>query len=109
MTRICENPGINLVELSNMLKVDKATTTKAIQKLIKAGYVDKKQDKFDKRGYNLTPTNKSLEVYELIIEEENRSIEICFDNFTDEEKQVVTKLLEKMSKNVENEWFKVKR
>ncbi|TQW56532.1 MarR family transcriptional regulator, partial [Clostridioides difficile] len=39
----------------------------------------------------------------------NRSIEICFDNFTDEEKQVVTKLLEKMSKNVENEWFKVKR
>ena len=109
LTRIWENPGINLVELSNMLKVDKATTTKAIQKLIKAGYVDKKQDKFDKRGYNLTPTDKSLEVYELIIEEENRSIEICFDNFTDEEKQVVTKLLEKMSKNVENEWFKVKR
>ncbi|MEK8223421.1 MarR family transcriptional regulator [Clostridioides difficile] len=109
LTRICENPGINLVELSNMLKVDKATTTKAIQKLIKAGYVDKKQDEFDKRGYNLTPTDKSLEVYELIIEEENRSIEICFDNFTDEEKQVVTKLLEKMSKNVENEWFKVKR
>ncbi|MCI4866434.1 MarR family transcriptional regulator [Clostridioides difficile] len=109
LTRVCENPGINLVELSNMLKVDKATTTKAIQKLIKAGYIDKKQDKFDKRGYNLTPTDKSLEVYELIIEEENRSIEICFDNFTDEEKKVVTKLLEKMSKNVENEWFKVKR
>ncbi|MGO0916318.1 MarR family winged helix-turn-helix transcriptional regulator, partial [Clostridioides difficile] len=35
-----------------------------MQKLIKAGYVDKKQDKFDKRGYNLTPTDKSLEVYE---------------------------------------------
>ncbi|MDB0438695.1 MarR family winged helix-turn-helix transcriptional regulator [Clostridioides difficile] len=109
LTRICENPGINLVELSNVLKVDKATTTKAIQKLIKAGYVDKKQDEFDKRGYNLTPTNKSLEVYELIIEEENRSIEICFNKFTDEEKQTANNIIEKMRKNIEEEWFKVKR
>lgn len=109
LTRICENPGINLIELSNVLKVDKATTTKAIQKLIKVGYVDKKQDEFDKRGYNLTPTKKSLEVYELIIEEENRSIEICFNNLTDEEKQTANNILEKMRKNIEEEWFKVKR
>ncbi|MDC9507572.1 MarR family winged helix-turn-helix transcriptional regulator, partial [Clostridioides difficile] len=50
LTRICENPGINFVDLSNMLKVDKTTTTKAVQKLIEAGYVDKRQDETDKRG-----------------------------------------------------------
>jgi DNA-binding MarR family transcriptional regulator len=31
LTRICENPGISFVELSNMLKVDKTTTTKAVK------------------------------------------------------------------------------
>ena len=39
ITRICKNPGINFVELSNMLKVDKTTTTKAVQKLIELGYI----------------------------------------------------------------------
>jgi DNA-binding MarR family transcriptional regulator len=42
LTRVCENPKINLVDLSNMLKVDKATTTKAIKKLIDIGYINKK-------------------------------------------------------------------
>ena len=30
LTRICENQGINQIDLSNLLKVDKTTTTKAI-------------------------------------------------------------------------------
>ena len=34
LTRVCENPGFNQIDLSNLLKVDKTTTTKAIQKLI---------------------------------------------------------------------------
>ncbi|WP_376774609.1 MarR family winged helix-turn-helix transcriptional regulator [Clostridium thailandense] len=49
LTRICENQGINQIDLSNLLKVDKTTTTKAIQKLIEAGYIEKKRDDNDKR------------------------------------------------------------
>lgn len=104
LTRICENPGINFIDLSNMLKVDKTTTTKAVQKLIKIGYVDKVQDETDKRGYNLFPTQKSIEVYDLIIKEENRNIEVCLDKFTESEKMVINQLVKRMSKNIETDW-----
>ena len=108
LTRICENPGINFMDLSNMLKVDKTTTTKAVQKLIEIGYVKKNQDEFDKRGYKLTPTDEALEIYNLIIEEETRQLDICFKDFNDEEKAVAEKLLERMSKNIEEYWNELK-
>ena len=105
LTRICENPGINFVDLSNMLKVDKTTTTKAVKKLIEIGYLNKEQDESDKREYNLTPTKKTLEIYEFLIEEENKQIEICFKGFSEEEKQMANKLIKRMSENIEEYWL----
>lgn len=108
LTRICENPGINFMDLSAMLKVDKTTTTKAVQKLIEIGYVEKVQDELDKRGYKLTPTTKALEIYNLIIKEENRQLDICFKNFSEEEKTMAEKLLKRMSENIEEYWNELK-
>lgn len=105
LTRVCENPGINFVNLSNMLKVDQATTTKAVKKLIDIGYLNKEQDENDKRGYKLTPTKKALEVYEFIIEEESKQLEISFKGFSEEEKQMATRLIERMSENIEDYWI----
>lgn len=108
LTRICEKPGINFVDLSNLLKVDKTTTTKAVKKLIEIGYLNKEQDESDKREYKLTPTKKALEIYEFLIEEENKQIEICFKDFSEEEKQMATKLIKRMSENIEEYWFDIK-
>lgn len=108
ITRICENPGINLIELSNMLKVDKTTTTKAIKKLIEIGYINKEQDENYRRGYKLTPTKKALEIYEKIMEEEAKQLEISFQGFSEEQKKLATDLVEKMSKNIEGYWLQVK-
>ena len=41
LTRICENTGINQNDLSLLLKVDKSTTAKAVQKLTAAGYINR--------------------------------------------------------------------
>lgn len=108
LTRVCENPGINLINLSNLLKVDKTTTTKAIQKLIIEGYINKEQDELDKRIYRLNPTEKALKIYNLIVEEENRNIETCFNGFTEEEKDIMCKLAKKMRENIEQEWYETK-
>ncbi|WP_291582411.1 MarR family winged helix-turn-helix transcriptional regulator [Clostridium sp. UBA6640] len=105
LTRVCENPKINLVDLSNMLKVDKATTTKAIKKLIDIGYINKKQNEKDKREYRLTPTNKGLQIYKLIINEEKKQLDISFDGFNEDEIEMATKLIERMSKNIEKYWL----
>lgn len=56
LTRICESPGVNLIELSNILKVDKATTTKVVQKLMKEDYVLRERYESDKRGWHLYPS-----------------------------------------------------
>lgn len=108
LTRVCENPEINFVDLSNMLKVDKTTTTKAVKKLIDGGYLNKQQDENDKRGYKLTPTKKALEVYKFIIEEESKQLEISFRDFTEEEKQMANRLIERMSENIEEYWLDIK-
>lgn len=109
LTRVCENPGINQVDLSNLLKVDKTTTTKAIQKLIAAGYINKNRDDIDKRMWRLYPEEKGLGIYTLVIQEENRNIEICFSNFTEEEKESMYQLVKKMRKNIENDWKEIKK
>lgn len=105
LTRVCENYEINLVDLSTMLKVDKATTTKAVKKLIDLGYINKKQNEKDKREYQLTPTRKGVQIYNLLIKEEKKQLDISFDGFTQDEKVEATKLLERMSKNIDKYWL----
>ena len=108
LTRICENPGINQIDLSNLLKVDKTTTTKVIQKLIEVGYISKKRDNTDKRMWRVYPEEKGKEIYSFVIEEENRNIEICFSNFQDKEKDEAYQLIRKMKENIENHWKEIK-
>ena len=104
LTRICENPGINFIDLTMLLKIDKTSTTKAIQKLETEGYIERKTDINDKRVIRLYPTEKGLESYADIIDEENKNIAICLKDFSEDEKNIVTELIIKMSKNIESEW-----
>lgn len=108
LIRICENPGINLIQLSNMLKVDKTTTTKVIQKLISKDLAIKKKDSDDKRAFSLYPTEKSIDIYNKIIAEENHTIDTCFEGFEEAEKEFVFSLIKRMRINIESDWFKIK-
>lgn len=109
LTRICEHPGVNLAELSALLKVDKTTTTKAVQKLMAAGYVRRERDAVDKRMWRLVPSEKALDVYPVVIAEENRSIDICFAGFSDAERAAALSLLGRMRANIEKEWLEQKK
>lgn len=109
MTRICENPGLNYIQLSNVLRVDKTTTTKAVQKLIAGGYVQKIQDEADSRAYKLYPTSKALEVYDLVIEEENINIDYCLSDFSEEEILTALALVKRMNRNMELVWKNLKK
>lgn len=108
LTRICENPGINLIDLSNILKVDKATTTKAVQKLLAEDYVLRTRDSLDKRMWHLFPSSKAQRIYSYLIQEENRNLEICLQSFTQAERDLVQRLLKKMRENIELDWKALK-
>lgn len=108
LTRICEKPGIHLLELSHLLKVDKATTTKAVQKLEAEGYVRKAQNVEDKRMYQLFPTIRAEEAYPELIAEENRYLARCFAGMTKEEQALAEMLLRRIRENIEAEWLEWK-
>lgn len=108
LIRVCENPGINQRDLSKLLKVDKTTTAKAIQKLINVDYIERKEDPSDKRMWRLYPLPKALEAYDYITEEENRVNKDYYNNFDKEEKNSLHKLLKKLNKNIKADWNKTK-
>lgn len=101
LVRVCEHPGSNLMELTQMLNVDKSTTTKAIQKLEKAGYIIKIHPKNNQKVLLLFPTEQAIDVYEHIIDEENIRAELCFKDFTKKEQQQAIHYLERMCQNIE--------
>jgi DNA-binding MarR family transcriptional regulator len=104
LARVCEHPGMNLIDLSNLLKVDKTTTTKVIQKLIQAGYLEKVRDKVDRRAWLLFPTRSARTVYDSIIRQENRFIEICTGDFSPKDRETAFRIIRRMRENVEGEW-----
>ena len=78
------------------------------QKLIAEGYVVKTRDEKDKRAWNLFPTSAAKAVYEPIVAEENRNIAICFDGFTKAERDMLCRMVARMSGNIDKEWKKYK-
>ena len=101
LVRVCEHPGLNLMELTQMLNVDKSTTTKAVQKLESSGYIIKQHPPGNQKSIALFPTDKAKEIYEAIIQEENRGIDCCFRDFSEEEKEQALNFLERMCRNIE--------
>lgn len=93
--------GINQEELTKCVKMDKATTARAIKKLENEGYVIRKVNQIDKRSYEVYLTDKAIKIKDSIINVLNRCTEILEYDLTDNEKDVALKLLEKMANNAE--------
>ena len=104
LTRVCENAGISPIDLSNLLKVDKATATKAIQKLEEKGMIERRRDGSDGRMWRLYPRPEALDLYARIIGEENENVSVCFTGFAEEEKRTACELITRMEKNMERKW-----
>ncbi len=109
LVRICENPGIIQERVAEMLKIDRATASRAIQKLEQSEFILKKNDSKNKKVLLLFPTEKGMELYEVLQEEEAFSNKIALQNISDEEQKSLAALLEKLRTNLEPDWIMVKR
>lgn len=97
---LLHHDGINQQELSEHLHVDKATTTRAIIKLIKIGYVRRERDPQDLRAYRLFVTPKAREIAPEIRRVLQAWTAILTEGLTDEEKETALTLLRHMRNNV---------
>ncbi|QEK13294.1 MarR family transcriptional regulator [Crassaminicella thermophila] len=96
---LLKKDGISQEFMAEHLKIDKGTTARAIKKLEKEGYVIRKVDPEDKRAYKVYTTEKAVSIKPKIKKILSGFTEILEDSFTEEEKELLLKLLKKMAEN----------
>ncbi|MFJ7994811.1 MarR family winged helix-turn-helix transcriptional regulator [Peribacillus frigoritolerans] len=109
LVRICENPGIIQEKLAEMIKVDRTTAARAIKKLEINGFIEKKEDKHNKKIKKLFPTEKGKNVYPFIKRENDYSNIVALEGFSEREVENISDLLQRVRKNVEKDWEFVKK
>jgi DNA-binding MarR family transcriptional regulator len=109
LVRICENPGIIQEKVAEMIKVDRTTAARAIQKLEINGFIEKKDDQQNKKIKKLFPTEKGKTVYPFIKRENDYSNSVALEGFSEEEVEIIFNLLQRVRKNIEKDWEFVKK
>ncbi|MCM3677158.1 MULTISPECIES: MarR family winged helix-turn-helix transcriptional regulator [Peribacillus] len=109
LVRICENPGIFQEKLAEMIKVDRTTAARAIKKLEINGFIEKKEDKHNKKINKLFPTEKGKNVYPFIKRENDYSNIVALEGFSEREVETIFNLLKRVRKNIEKDWEFVKK
>ncbi|WP_025024410.1 MarR family winged helix-turn-helix transcriptional regulator [Companilactobacillus nodensis] len=108
LVRICENPGIILEQLANLIKVDKTTAARAVQKLERNGMIERRSDVTNKKIRLIFPTNKGKNVYPFIIRENEYSNSIALKGLSESEQKQLGELLQKVESNIAGDWEYVK-
>ena len=97
LTEIASNPGISQDRLAKIICINKSNVARQVAVLEEDGFVRRVPSAADKRVMELYPTEKTLEILPRINE-----MLMCWENcitqdLTDEEKELLTALLGKMS------------
>ncbi|AGN35014.1 MarR family transcriptional regulator [Bacillus paralicheniformis] len=109
LVRICENPGIIQEKLAEMIKVDRTTAARAIKKLEMKGFIERRDDEYNKKIKKLFPTEKGNEVFPFIKRENDHSNRVALEGFSEGEAETIFNLLQRVRKNVEKDWEFVKK
>ncbi|WCK55658.1 MarR family transcriptional regulator [Aneurinibacillus sp. Ricciae_BoGa-3] len=95
-----QREGIPQVELQQRLRLEGATVTGILQRMEKAGLIQRQVDKADKRAMlvYLTEQGKSLE--EILIPEAKAVNELALKDFTEDERLFLVRLLTRALHNM---------
>lgn len=100
---IANNEGITQKELSRLLAIDKATTAKAIKKLIALGYVQAVAGEDDKRFLNLFLTDRGREILPEVRSVLRDTRGILQRNLSENEIKLSLKIMDRMLTNITDE------
>jgi len=91
--------GISQEEISDHLKIDKATTAKAIRRLEKEGYIKRDINSEDRRAFKVFLTQKAFDIKPEIYSILRNWSDALSGGFSEDEKKLVLELLGRMAKN----------
>lgn len=87
LKKIYLKDGINQEHLAKSLHFTKATSTRAIKKLEKEGYIIRKKDNTDKRAYKIFITDKGKKLENIFRNISSDWTETLLSGFTEKEKK----------------------
>jgi DNA-binding MarR family transcriptional regulator len=96
---IHNNQGISILKLAKKGILDQSTTTRALQKLHRRGYIDIEVSSSDRRMRNVYTTQKALPVIEETLLLQKQWNEILVDGMSENEINDAHRLLGIMAKN----------
>ena len=102
ISAIYKNRGISQKDLTKLIKIDRATTAKALLKLEQNGYVDRIKDKDDKRYHKLYLTKKGIDFIPILDEIQDNLTNILSEGMDPDEYSKTIKSLELIFNNVQN-------
>jgi DNA-binding MarR family transcriptional regulator len=91
---------VTMQEVARHTIKDKSTVSSVINKLEAGGYIVKERDAADGRYTNLTLTPKARKLRPVLFEISKEMNEKLFEGFTEEEKQTLFRLMEKIDGNI---------
>lgn len=97
---IQHHKNITQEELTSIVCVDKAATTRALKSLEKKGFLVRVKDKNDRRQNRVCATEKAQNLFKEVNEELIRFNELLTKNISLEEIDIIYKGLEEMEKNI---------
>jgi DNA-binding MarR family transcriptional regulator len=94
-----ERDGLSQNELSAILNFDKAHATRAVQKLLKLGFITREQDEKDRRLYHIYLTEKARAHQHEIDNVLRTWMNVITAGLSKDELETLNQLLEKMTDN----------
>lgn len=91
-------------DIVNTLMISKSHVSLSVNNLEKAGYIEKRQDINDKKKVHLEITEKAKPILDEIENEQNKLYEVIFKGISEEEKEILTLILQKMCNNINEEF-----
>ena len=98
---LAENGKLSMGEISERINRDKSTTTVLIKKLADEGLVKTEVCPKDTRKKYISLTEEGGKYNVLTSGISKKLLDVCFMNFTDQEKEQLLNLLVKMNSNIE--------
>lgn len=99
LVRIYENPGISAKALAHKGYFDKATATRALQRLEEMGYVRRLTDETDRRKCRFYSTDKATPVIDGIYAAAKKWNEILTNDMSRTDAETAERLMDQMAKN----------
>lgn len=95
---VCSNPGISQDALAKIMFVNKSNVARQLAALEESGYVERKQGE-DKRVSLVYPTEKAEKILPVIRGVNAKWREVITEGFSEEEKELLVSLTERLYKN----------